>query len=110
MLKTHARAGYEIVKGVEFPWPVGLMMLQHHERLDGSGYPDGLKGDAIAPAARILAVADVVEAMSSHRPYRPALGTGPALAEIEAGREVRYDVAPTAPRGLAIIENLTGLP
>lgn len=83
MIKEHAQQGYEILNKLEFPWPVADAAWQHHERLDGSGYPRGLKGDEIAPEARILAVADVVEAMSSHRPYRPALGIGPALEEIE---------------------------
>jgi PAS domain S-box-containing protein len=86
LIKVHAQAGYDIIKGIDFPWPVALMVLQHHERLDGSGYPQGLKGDAIAPEARILAVADVVEAMSSHRPYRPGLGIEAALKEIEDKR------------------------
>ncbi|MEO8159521.1 MAG: PAS domain S-box protein, partial [Betaproteobacteria bacterium] len=82
LIKTHAQAGYDIIKGVDFPWPVALMVLQHHERLDGSGYPQGLKGEDIIAEARILAVADVVEAMSSHRPYRPGLGIESALKEI----------------------------
>jgi HD-GYP domain-containing protein (c-di-GMP phosphodiesterase class II) len=76
---------------VEFPWPVKEILLQHHERLDGSGYPRGLKSEQIILEARILAVADVVEAMSSHRPYRPALSLEEALAEIESGRAVLYD-------------------
>ena len=74
LIKVHPQSGYDIIKGIEFPWPVAQMVHQHHERLDGTGYPQGLKGDAIAPEARILAVADVVEAMASHRPYRPGLG------------------------------------
>ena len=78
-------------KSVEFPWPVAQVALQHHERLDGSGYPQGLKGDAILLEARIMAVADVIEAMSSHRPYRPGLGIDKALAEIERGRGTAYD-------------------
>lgn len=93
IIKTHAQAGYDIVKGIDFPWPVADMILQHHERLDGSGYPRGLKGDAILPGAKILAVADVVEAMTAHRPYRPGLGVDAALAEITQGRGVRYDAA-----------------
>lgn len=93
LIKTHSQAGYEIVKGIDFPWPVAEMVHQHHERLDGSGYPQGLKGDAIAPEARILAVADVVEAMASHRPYRPGLGVDAALREIEAKRGVWFDPA-----------------
>ena len=91
LIKTHPQAGYDIIKGIDFPWPVADMVYQHHERLDGSGYPQGLKGDAIALEARILAVADVVEAMASHRPYRPGLGVDAALREIEAKRGVWFD-------------------
>lgn len=90
IVKQHVIAGYEIMKDCKFPWPIALMILQHHERLDGSGYPYGLKGDDIILEARILAVADTVEAMSSHRPYRPALGIDAALAEIAGGRGVIY--------------------
>ncbi len=93
LIQTHARSGYEIVKDVDFPWPIAQALLQHHERLDGSGYPQGLKGEAILPEAKILAVADVVEAMMSHRPYRPALGLDAALAEIQKGRGKLYDAA-----------------
>jgi PAS domain S-box-containing protein/putative nucleotidyltransferase with HDIG domain len=92
-IKTHAQVGHDIVKGVVFPWPVAQTILQHHERLDGSGYPNGLKADAILIGARILAVADVVEAMTAHRPYRAALGLDAALAEVEAGKGTRYDAA-----------------
>jgi len=91
LIKTHPQAGYEIVKGIEFPWPVAQMVLQHHERLDGTGYPNGTKGDEISLEARILAVADVVEAMASHRPYRPGLGIDAALKEIEAKRGRWFD-------------------
>jgi len=91
LIKTHPQAGYGILKGIDFPWPVAKMILQHHERLDGSGYPDALKGDEIILEARILMVADVVEAMSSHRPYRPGLGLAAALEEIKRGRGVYYD-------------------
>jgi putative nucleotidyltransferase with HDIG domain len=91
LIKQHAQAGYDILKGIDFPWPVAQMVLQHHERFDGSGYPQGLKGDAVIREARILAVADVVEAMSSHRPYRPGLGVDKALAEIGRGRGTLYD-------------------
>ena len=91
LVKTHSEVGSEIVADVEFPWPVAQMILQHHERLDGSGYPQGQKGDAILLEARILAVSDVVEAMASHRPYRPALGIDKALEEIRGGRGTRYD-------------------
>ena len=93
MLQTHVQTGYDIVKGVNFPWPIAQIILQHHERLDGSGYPQGLKGDAMLPEAKILAVADVVEAMMSHRPYRQALGVDAALAEIEKHKGRLYDPA-----------------
>ena len=91
LVKEHAQGGYDILKGVEFPWPVAEVARQHHERIDGSGYPQGLKGGEILLEARILAVADVVEAMSSDRPYRPGLGIDSALAEIERGRGSAYD-------------------
>ncbi len=91
IIKTHPRVDSEIVEGIDFPWPVSRAVLQHHERMDGSGYPSGTKGEDIIVEARILAVADVVEAMSSHRPYRPALGIEKALAEVVQGRGVRYD-------------------
>ena len=91
MIETHAQVGYDILKTIEFPWPVVQAVLQHQERLDGSGYPAGLSGDRIILEARILAVADVVEAMSSHRPYRPTLGMDKALKEISDYRGIRYD-------------------
>jgi putative nucleotidyltransferase with HDIG domain/PAS domain S-box-containing protein len=91
MIETHCRAGYDILKEVDFPWPIAEFVLQHHERLDGSGYPSGLKGDSIFRESRIIAVADVVEAMSSHRPYRPALGMDVALDEIVKERGTLYD-------------------
>lgn len=91
LIKEHPDAGWEILKGVDFPWPVADMARQHHERLDGSGYPDGLKGGVILIESRILAVADVVEAMASHRPYRPALGIEAALAEIKDKRGTIFD-------------------
>jgi PAS domain S-box-containing protein len=91
LIQGHAEAGYDIVKGVDFPWPIADMVRQHHERLDGSGYPQSLRGEAILPEARILAIADVVESMMSHRPYRAALGIDAALAEIEKGRDRLYD-------------------
>ncbi len=90
IIKTHPQAGYEILKNIEFPWPVAEIVLQHHERIDGSGYPRGLKGEEILPEARILAVADVVEAMASHRPYRPAFGIDRALEEIKLNRGRLY--------------------
>ncbi|GEM_PF-148293 len=91
IIQSHPVMGHDIVKGIEFPWPVAEMVVQHHERLDGSGYPEGLKGDEILLEARILSVADVVEAMASHRPYRAALPLEEALAEIERFRGIRYD-------------------
>jgi HD-GYP domain-containing protein (c-di-GMP phosphodiesterase class II) len=93
LIQAHAQAGYDIVKGVDFPWPIAQMVLQHHERLDGSGYPQGLKAEAILPEAKILAVSDVVEAMMSNRPYRAALGIDAALDEIEKGKGRLYDPA-----------------
>lgn len=93
LVKEHARTGHQILAGIKFPWPVAEAVLQHHERLDGSGYPQGLKGDAILLEARILAIADVVESMASHRPYRAAIGIDAALAEIEGGLGTRYDAA-----------------
>jgi len=91
LIQGHAQAGFDVLKNVKFPWPVAEVALQHHERMDGSGYPQGLKGEAIMLESRIMAVADVIEAMSSHRPYRPGLGIEAALAEIERGRESAYD-------------------
>ena len=82
LIKVHPQVGYDILKDIAFPWPVAQGVLQHHERLDGSGYPSGLTAGEITPEAKILAVADVVEAMASHRPYRPALGIDQALEEI----------------------------
>lgn len=93
IMRMHSEVGHDILREISFPWPVADIVLQHHERLDGSGYPHGLAGDAILPAARIIAVADVVEAMSSHRPYRPARGLGLAFDEIMSGRGARYDAA-----------------
>jgi putative nucleotidyltransferase with HDIG domain len=91
MVKEHAQAGYDVLKSVNFLWPIAEVARQHHERLDGTGYPQGLKGEDIIIEARILAVADVIEAMSSHQPYRAALGIDIALAEIERGRGTAYD-------------------
>ncbi|MFB3895335.1 MAG: HD domain-containing phosphohydrolase [bacterium] len=91
MVKTHAQVGYNILSGLNFPWPVAETILQHHERLNGTGYPQGLKGNDILLEARILAVADVVEAMSSHRPYRPAFDTYEALKEITSNKGILYD-------------------
>jgi len=91
LIQQHALTGGQILAGIEFPWPLVDMIVQHHERLDGSGYPQGLRGEAMVMEARILAVADVVEAMSSRRPYRAALGMEMALAEIEQGKGTKYD-------------------
>jgi putative nucleotidyltransferase with HDIG domain len=91
LIKTHPQIGYEIVKNIPFPWPVSETIIQHHERLDGSGYPYGIKGDEICLYARIIGVVDVVEAMSSHRPYRPALGMDAALSEITQNQKTKYD-------------------
>jgi len=91
LMKSHPKVGYEILKDIEFPWPVAEIVLQHHERMLGEGYPNGLKGPEILQEARIIAVADVVEAMSSHRPYRPALGITKALEEITMNRAYHYD-------------------
>jgi len=93
LIKEHSRSGYEMLKNVESPWPLAQIVYQHHEWMDGSGYPRNLKGDEIIMEARIMAVADVVEAMASHRPYRPALGIDVALAEIEKNRGIFYDDA-----------------
>lgn len=91
LIKTHAEAGYDILKGIHFPWPIAEIVWQHHERLNGSGYPRGLKGDQITMEARIIAIADTVDAMSSHRPYRPALGVKAALDEISKFSGVLFD-------------------
>lgn len=93
IIKPHPKIGYNILKGIDFPWPLADIVLQHHERLDGSGYPQGMKGDSILQKAKILTVADVVEAMSSHRPYRAALGIDRALEEITANKGIYYDPA-----------------
>jgi HD-GYP domain-containing protein (c-di-GMP phosphodiesterase class II) len=91
LVQGHAQAGYDILRSVEFPWPVARIVLQHHERIDGSGYPQMLVGDEILLQARIVGVADVVETMASHRPYRPSIGMDKALDEIETHRGIRYD-------------------
>lgn len=91
LIKNHPQVGYDILKTVKFPWPIAQTVLQHHERMDGSGYPSGLSGEKILIEARILSVADVVEAISSHRPYRPALGIDKALEEISQNRGIFYD-------------------
>ncbi|MBF0343425.1 MAG: PAS domain S-box protein [Nitrospirae bacterium] len=91
LIKLHSQIGYDILKTIDFPWPVATIILQHHEKVDGSGYPSGLKGEEILLEARILCVADVVEAISCHRPYRAALGIDTALVEISKNRGILYD-------------------
>jgi putative nucleotidyltransferase with HDIG domain len=91
IIKNHSQTGYEILGKIDFPWPVAKAILQHHERLNGSGYPEGLSHGEILIEAKILGVADVVEAMSSHRPYRPALGLEVALSEISLQSGILYD-------------------
>jgi PAS domain S-box-containing protein len=93
LVKCHPQTGYDIVKDIQFSQPIAQMVLQHHERLDGSGYPQGLKDGQILLEAKILGLADVVEAMSSHRPYRPGLGLDAALGEIVKHRGTLYDAA-----------------
>jgi putative nucleotidyltransferase with HDIG domain len=90
LIQSHPRVGYDILRTIEFPWPIAEIVLQHHERLDGSGYPQGFTGDEVLLEARILSVADVVESMSSHRPYRPACGIDRALDEISEYRGTLY--------------------
>jgi len=96
LVRTHAEIGFEILRTIAFPWPIAQAALQHHERLDGSGYPAGLKGESIILEARVLAVADVVEAMASHRPYRPAREIALAVEEIRRGAGTLYDPAVAA--------------
>jgi HD-GYP domain-containing protein (c-di-GMP phosphodiesterase class II) len=91
LIQAHAQAGFDILKGIEFPWPIADIVLQHHERMDGSGYPLGVAGEDILFEARIICVADVVETMASHRPYRPSIGMDKALEEISMNRGVLYD-------------------
>jgi PAS domain S-box-containing protein len=91
LIKAHPQLGYDLLKKIDFPWPVAEMVLQHHERVDGSGYPQGLRGKEILLESRIMGVADVVEAMASHRPYREAYGNGRALEEISQNRGILYD-------------------
>jgi putative two-component system response regulator len=93
MIQVHPQAGYDILKHIDFPWPIAHIVLQHHERQNGSGYPHGLSGEKIILEARILAVSDVVEAMSSHRPYRPSRGIDAALEEIAKNKGILFDNA-----------------
>ncbi len=101
LIKTHVANGYEVLRNVKFALPIAEIIHQHHERMDGSGYPRGLKGDEILIEARILAVADVMESMASHRPYRPALGTDVAIKEIRDNRDILFDGA--------VVDALSGL-
>jgi putative nucleotidyltransferase with HDIG domain len=91
LIRTHSQAGYDILKDIDFPWPIARIILEHHERMDGSGYPHGITGNDILIESRILAVADVVEAIASYRPYRPALGLDHALEIISKGSGTLYD-------------------
>ncbi|MDI6781057.1 MAG: HD domain-containing phosphohydrolase [bacterium] len=91
IIQTHSRVGYDILGHIEFPWPVQQVVLQHHKKIDGSGYPDRISGKDILFAARMLTVADVVEAITSHRPYRPALGLDAAIEEITKNKGILYD-------------------
>jgi putative nucleotidyltransferase with HDIG domain len=98
MVQGHAESGYQILKDIPFPYPIAEMVYQHHERLDGSGYPRGLAGDAICLEARILAIADTIEAMATHRPYRPGKGLSMAMSEVmvEAGSKLDQRIADAA--------------
>ena len=91
MIKTHPIVGFDILKNIDFPWPIAQIMLEHHERVDGSGYPSGKSGESISFESKIIAVADVVEAITSHRPYRAALGVKKALEEIRNNSGILYD-------------------
>ena len=91
MIHIHPQVGYDLLKNIPFPWPIAEIVYQHHEKMDGSGYPRGLSGDDILLAARIISVADLTEAESSHRPYRPTMGIEVALAEIANNRGSLYD-------------------
>jgi len=91
LIRRHPQVGYDILKKIDFPWPVDLIVLQHHEKMDGSGYPQGLSGKEALVEARILCVADVVETIASHRPYRPGLGLDKALEDITKNRGILFD-------------------
>jgi putative nucleotidyltransferase with HDIG domain len=93
VIKAHPKEGYEILQGIQFPWPIAEIVLQHHERMDGSGYPNGLSGEKILLEAKIIAVADVIEAMATNRPYRPMLGMEKALYEITSKKGIFFDPA-----------------
>ena len=91
IVRTHPEVAYDILQSIDFPWPIAVIVLQHHERLNGTGYPHGIPGERITIEARIIAVADVVEAMASHRPYRPSAGIEAALKEIADNKGILYD-------------------
>jgi HD-GYP domain-containing protein (c-di-GMP phosphodiesterase class II) len=91
LIREHPRIGCQIIRDIETPWPIAEIIAQHHERLDGSGYPEGLSGDQICLEARIVGVADVLEALTAHRPHRPALGLAVAVARLKHGRGTIYD-------------------
>lgn len=91
MIKAHSQCGYDILKDIEFPWPIARMILEHHERLNGSGYPNALTGEHLLLESKIIMVADTVEAMASHRPYRASLGIDKALDEITRSRGTLFD-------------------
>ena len=91
LIEDHPQVGYDILKGIAFPWPIAQIVLQHHEKMDGSGYPQGLLGKDILLEARIMGVADVFESIVSHRPYRPALGIDAAIKEITKNKNLLYD-------------------
>lgn len=91
LVKVHVQAGFDHLKRVDFPWPIARMVLEHHERMDGSGYPNGLTGEKLLLESKILVVSDVVDAIASHRPYRPALGVDSALYDIGGEKGIRYD-------------------
>ena len=105
IIKNHVQAGYDILKKIEFPWPLADIVIQHHERIDGSGYPNGLTGEQILFEAKILAVADVCETISSHRPYRPSLGINRAIEELSANKGILYDEKVVAACLLLMEEN-----
>jgi PAS domain S-box-containing protein/putative nucleotidyltransferase with HDIG domain len=107
LIKTHAKAGHEIVAGIDFPWPVARMVLEHHERLDGSGYPNGLRTNAICLGSRVISVADVLEAMAADRPYRPALGVDRAMDAITDGSGSLFDPAVVAAAS-AVVPRILG--
>jgi HD-GYP domain-containing protein (c-di-GMP phosphodiesterase class II) len=107
IIRYHPVTGHEILRGIDFLWPIANMVMQHHERCDGSGYPRGIKGDDICLEARIIAVADVFDAIVSHRPYRPALNIEEALTELRAGRGIAYD-ATVVDAGLSFLADVNG--